>query len=114
MSALRWSPPIITRRCTALTCCGNRNPASRASDVDEASRRLSGYPGGGHLGAWVRDQPTGARRTLARIDDGDALCHRGGAMPVRASPECSLDRADRDQRHAVSWTVSGAVLGDRA
>src|SRR3984885_13899764 len=31
MSASRWSRPITTRRCTALICCANRNPASRAS-----------------------------------------------------------------------------------
>src|ERR1700682_5099874 len=30
MSASRWSRPIITRRCTALICCGNRSTASRA------------------------------------------------------------------------------------
>src|SRR3981189_2898790 len=114
MPASRWSRPTITRRCTALTCCGNRNPASRASDVDEASRRLSGRHGGGDLGPWLRGGPAGARRTLARADDGDALFDRGGAVPVRAPPECFLDGADRDQRHAVSWTVSVAVMGDRA
>src|SRR5712692_2058172 len=30
MSASRLSQSIITRRCTALICCGNRNTASRA------------------------------------------------------------------------------------
>src|SRR6202051_542846 len=30
MSVSHWSRPIITRRCTALICCGNRNTASRA------------------------------------------------------------------------------------
>src|SRR6185437_15533404 len=30
MSVSRWFRPIITRRCTALICCGNRNTASRA------------------------------------------------------------------------------------
>src|SRR5580692_2959968 len=29
MSASRWSRPIITPRCTAPICCGNRNRASR-------------------------------------------------------------------------------------
>jgi hypothetical protein len=33
MSALRWSPPIITRRCTALICCGSR--ASKARTTEE-------------------------------------------------------------------------------
>src|ERR1700723_1761163 len=30
MSASRWFRSIITPRCTALMCCANRNPASRA------------------------------------------------------------------------------------
>src|SRR6202023_2398510 len=30
MSVSHWSRPIITRRCTALICFGNRNTASRA------------------------------------------------------------------------------------
>src|SRR3977135_253404 len=33
MSASRWSPPIITLRCTAPICCASRNPASRARGV---------------------------------------------------------------------------------
>ncbi len=36
------------------------------------------------------------------------------AVPVRAPSEGFLGGADRDQRHAVSRPVSGAVLGDRA
>src|SRR6478609_9025188 len=33
MSASRWFRPITTRRCMAPICCGNPDPASRASDV---------------------------------------------------------------------------------
>src|ERR1700709_2176783 len=107
MSASRWSRPTITRRCMALICCGNRNPASRASDVDEASRCLPRRDGCGDLGARLCPEPDPARQIFAGADDGVAILDRGGAVPVRAAAEGGVAGVDLDQLHIVSGPVPG-------
>src|ERR1700730_17296768 len=103
MSASRWFPPIITPRCTVLTCCENRNTASKArDDVDEALRRRPRRHGGGDLGPCVCRKPDRARRILAGTDDNAAGCYRRRAMPVRAQAESILAAIGCDQLHAVS------------
>src|SRR3954453_23205024 len=109
MPASRLSRSIITRRCTALIFCANRNQANRAkqkqSQENETGRRLYRRLRGGDLGPCVRREPDRTRRIFTGADDHAALCHRSAAVLVRAQAQSLLAGADRDQLYAVSRPV---------